>query len=200
MANHYYIIIDFECTCWEDRSFALNEIIEFPAIVMNSKTLQVEFEFHRYVRPIEHPILSDFCTELTGIEQDDIKFADTLDTVLDDFTEFLTLHKIHNFTMCTDGPWDFAKFLHPETKRKEIEYPEWGKHWIDLRRRFQRSFRLDKWQNVDRMLKMLGMEFQGRPHSGIDDARNIARIASALHKRDKVDGKMRPNRSIRDRF
>ena len=30
------------------------------------------------------------------------------------------------------------------------------------------------------MLGVLGMDFVGRPHSGIDDARNIARIAIQL--------------------
>ncbi len=200
MSDHFYVIIDFECTCWEDRSHAANEIIEFPAIVMNSRTLQVEYEFHRYVQPTENPILSDFCIELTGISQNDVDNADTLDIVLDYFDEFLTSNNIIKFTMCTDGPWDFQTFLYPETKRKYIHYPDWAHTWIDIRRRFQRSYGLEKWQNVDRMLTILGMVFQGRPHSGIDDARNIARITKAIHQRDIIGGKMRPNRSIRDRY
>lgn len=32
------------------------------------------------------------------------------------------------------------------------------------------------------MLQILGMQFEGRPHSGIDDTRNIARIAIQLLK------------------
>ena len=30
------------------------------------------------------------------------------------------------------------------------------------------------------MVKNLGMKFEGRPHSGIDDARNIARILQKM--------------------
>lgn len=30
------------------------------------------------------------------------------------------------------------------------------------------------------MVKNLGMRFEGRPHSGIDDARNIARILQKM--------------------
>ena len=199
MTDHYYIVIDFECTCWQDRSTGAHEIIEFPAIVLNSRTLEIEFEFHQYVRPTEFSLLSDFCTNLTGISQREVESAEILEVVLNDFNKFLQGNNIQNFTMCTDGPWDFHRFLHPETKRKSIEYPEWAKFWIDIRLRFQNSFRLKNRLNVEGMLKMLGMDFQGRPHSGIDDARNIARIVKAVHQRDIVGGKMRPNRSIRDR-
>ncbi len=33
---------------------------------------------------------------------------------------------------------------------------------------------------VRKMLQQCGLEFQGREHSGIDDARNIARIAAEM--------------------
>lgn len=36
------------------------------------------------------------------------------------------------------------------------------------------------------MLNKLGLEFEGRKHSGIDDARNIARIALELSKRVSI--------------
>lgn len=200
MYPHFYVIIDFECTCWEKRSERPHEIIEFPAIVMNSLTLEIEYEFHRFVRPTEEPYLSDYCTDLTGIEQCDVDCADDLSYVLDEFSDFLEENGVRNFTVCTDGPWDFSKFLYPESQRKNIDYPYWAIHWLDIRRRFQRSFRLDKWYNIDRMLDALGMVFQGRPHSGIDDARNIARITRAVHLHDKINGKMRPNRHIRERY
>lgn len=43
--------------------------VEFPAVLLNTSTGEVESEFHAYVQPQEHPILSEFCTELTGITQ-----------------------------------------------------------------------------------------------------------------------------------
>lgn len=43
--------------------------VEFPAVLLNTSTGEVESEFHTYVQPQEHPILSEFCTELTGITQ-----------------------------------------------------------------------------------------------------------------------------------
>ncbi|XP_072337750.1 ERI1 exoribonuclease 2-like [Scyliorhinus torazame] len=66
----YLIIIDFESTCWKDgKSHYRPEIIEFPAVLLNTSNGEIEVEFHAYVQPQEHPILSGFCTELTGIKQ-----------------------------------------------------------------------------------------------------------------------------------
>ncbi|XP_056682543.1 uncharacterized protein [Spinacia oleracea] len=42
------------------------EIIEFPSVVVNSRTGQLEDCFQMYVRPTHHNLLSDFCKSLTG--------------------------------------------------------------------------------------------------------------------------------------
>ena len=194
---HYYAVIDFECTCWreEDPDRKAHEIIEFPAVFLNSQTLEVEFEFHEYVRPTENPILSPFCVELTGISQATVDAGKALKTVIDEFQTFLEINKIDSFTACTDGPWDFSKFLAPETTRKGLPVPAWARKWIDVRRRFQYTFDLPKWVGVSDMLAHLNMEFEGREHSGIDDARNIARIVKAIH-RKRGKGKLKPNRTL----
>lgn len=43
--------------------------VEFPAVLLNTSTGKIESEFHYYVQPQEHPLLSPFCRELTGITQ-----------------------------------------------------------------------------------------------------------------------------------
>ena len=52
------------------------EIIEFPAVLYDAKNRRVPDDplavFHSYVMPTEEPILSKFCTELTGINQDKV--------------------------------------------------------------------------------------------------------------------------------
>ena len=65
----YLLALDFEATCLKDETIIPQEIIEFPCLKINTKTFQIESEFHRYVRPIHNPHLSDFCIELTGINQ-----------------------------------------------------------------------------------------------------------------------------------
>jgi len=43
--------------------------VEFPAVLLNTRSGEIEAEFHQYVQPQENPILSDFCKQLTGISQ-----------------------------------------------------------------------------------------------------------------------------------
>lgn len=171
-----------------------HEIIEFPAVFLNSETLQVDFEFHAFVRPTEEPLLSEFCTELTGIDQATVSESETLECALLRFRSFLRQNRIESFTVCSDGPWDFDKFLFPECKRKHIEYPGWARNWLDVRKRFAHQFELQKWVGVTDMLANFDLGFEGRLHSGIDDARNIARIVKALH--EKAGKKLRPNRKL----
>jgi inhibitor of KinA sporulation pathway (predicted exonuclease) len=62
-------VIDFECTCERDASDFPHEIIEFPVVVVDRRDMVVVAEFQSYCRPVLNPVLSEFCTELTGITQ-----------------------------------------------------------------------------------------------------------------------------------
>ena len=65
----YFLILDFEATCLKDMRIKPQEIIEFPCILFNAKTLKVEKTFHTYVKPVVKPMLSPFCVKLTKIQQ-----------------------------------------------------------------------------------------------------------------------------------
>jgi ERI1 exoribonuclease 2 len=65
----YFVVIDFEATCDKENKPQPQEIIEFPSVLVNSATGQLEASFQTYVRPAYHQSLTDFCKELTGIQQ-----------------------------------------------------------------------------------------------------------------------------------
>lgn len=81
----YYIVIDFESTCWRDKKGAnpSPEIIEFPAVLYDAKrrTMPEGSDFQQYVMPTEQPVLSNFCTELTGITQDKVDAGTFIDVI-----------------------------------------------------------------------------------------------------------------------
>jgi len=52
-----------------DSELCLCCTVEFPAVLLNTRSGEMEAEFHQYVQPQENPILSDFCKQLTGISQ-----------------------------------------------------------------------------------------------------------------------------------
>lgn len=54
---------------WLSVNWWFFHVVEFPAVLLNTSTGEIESEFHAYVQPQEHPILSEFCMELTGIKQ-----------------------------------------------------------------------------------------------------------------------------------
>ncbi|KAG8230208.1 hypothetical protein J437_LFUL009270, partial [Ladona fulva] len=65
----FFLVLDFEATCERNVKLDPQEIIEFPCLKINGKTMIEEKTFHRYVKPRYSPVLSPFCVELTGILQ-----------------------------------------------------------------------------------------------------------------------------------
>ncbi|XP_069503756.1 ERI1 exoribonuclease 2 isoform X2 [Ambystoma mexicanum] len=190
----YLIIIDFESTCWKDTKHYGQEIIEFPAVLLNTANGEVESEFHTYVQPQEHPILSEFCTELTGIKQDQVEEGIPLKICLSQFcnwiqriqTEkkivFLSAALINPSlddklcTFVTWSDWDLEVCLLYECKRKQLRKPDILNSWIDLRATYK-EFYNRKPKGLNGALQDLGITFSGREHSGLDDSRNTARLA-----------------------
>lgn len=183
LSHHdYYCIIDFEGTCEEcNPADYVHEIIEFPAVLVNGKTLELEDEFHEYCRPVEKTVLSEFCQNLTGITQATVDAAQPFPVVLSNFNQWLKKHNLgtdHTFAIVTDGPWDLGKFLSEQCTLSGIPLPSYANQWINLRKHCYRyyNFHKDSPVTLGELLESLGLSFEGRPHSGIDDARNISKM------------------------
>ncbi|XP_014907113.1 ERI1 exoribonuclease 2 [Poecilia latipinna] len=192
----YLIVIDFESTCWREKNNYGQEIIEFPAVLLNTSSGEVESEFHMYVQPQEHPVLSEFCTELTGITQVQVEAGVPLQICLSRFNRWvqnLQLDKGVMFpnkqqtcsasdvsqklcTFLTWSDWDLGVCLQYECKRKQLHKPDVLSSWIDLRSTY-RLFYSRKPKGLNGALQDLGIQFSGREHSGLDDARNTAQLA-----------------------
>ncbi|GFR78592.1 3'-5' exoribonuclease 1 [Elysia marginata] len=193
----YLVVIDFEATCSETNDNFVHEIIEFPAVLVDAKGQVLGEEFQRFCRPKLNPKLTPFCTELTGITQSQVDRAQDFPEVLLEFEEWMASHKLgtqYKFAVLTDGPWDMARFLKTQTEISEVQFPSWARHWINLRKAYTTFYRCGK-VNLQHMLQELGMTFEGRPHCGLDDSRNIAAIAAHLLRDGCI---MRVNEHIRD--
>lgn len=58
------------------------EIIEVGAVTVDAANLQVVDEFQSFVRPTRHPRLTEFCTGLTSIAQQDVDNAPVFQFVI----------------------------------------------------------------------------------------------------------------------
>ncbi|XP_076839065.1 ERI1 exoribonuclease 2-like isoform X2 [Brachyhypopomus gauderio] len=160
---------------------------------MNTTNGEIESEFHSYVQPGEHPILSTFCTELTGITQTQVEAGVPLRICLSRFMRWL--HELQRekgvvfvndsknstpsenlCTFVTWSDWDLGVCLLYECKRKQISKPGVLNSWIDLRATYK-CFYSRKPKGLQGALQDVGIEFSGREHCGLDDARNTARLA-----------------------
>ncbi|NXS26725.1 ERI2 exoribonuclease, partial [Pomatostomus ruficeps] len=191
----FLIVLDFEATCWQDSGRHASEIIEFPAVLLNTSTGAIESEFHMYVQPQEHPILSEFCTELTGITQNQVDDGVPLNICLSQFLKWIQkIQKEKKIIFSTDShstseakacafvtwtDWDLGVCLHYECKRKQLRKPDILNSWIDLKATY-RAFYNRKPKGLNGALQDLGIAFEGREHSGLDDSRNTARLAWRL--------------------
>uniref|UniRef100_A0A914Y4C2 Exonuclease domain-containing protein n=1 Tax=Panagrolaimus superbus TaxID=310955 RepID=A0A914Y4C2_9BILA len=84
----FYVVMDFECTCWVDNTKTMQEIIEFPAVLIDAKEKVIVDTFQEYVKPVLFPQLSDFCVEFTGISQETVDNAKSLPHVISRYSKF----------------------------------------------------------------------------------------------------------------
>nr|DBA17725.1 TPA: hypothetical protein GDO54_016054 [Pyxicephalus adspersus] len=161
---HYFLVLDFEATC-DKPQIHPQEIIEFPILKLNGRTMEIESTFHTYVQPVVHPQLTPFCTELTGIIQEMVDGQPTLSQVLE---------------VSVAGVSHIACWLPGQCEYLGLQVADYFKQWINLKKAY--SFAIGTWPKNGLLDMNKGMSLQhiGRPQSGIDDCRKIANIMKTL--------------------
>ncbi|XP_017705561.1 PREDICTED: ERI1 exoribonuclease 2 [Rhinopithecus bieti] len=191
----YLIVIDFESTCWNDgKRHHSQEIIEFPAVLLNTSTGQIESEFQAYVQPQEHPILSEFCMELTGIKQAQVDEGVPLKICLSQFCKWIqkiqqqkniifatgvsepSTSEVKLCAFVTWSDWDLGVCLEYECKRKQLLKPVFLNSWIDLRATYKVFYRGTQ-KGLSGALAGIGIGIPQDEESGLDDSRNTALLA-----------------------
>ncbi|XP_052192331.1 uncharacterized protein LOC127801352 [Diospyros lotus] len=177
----YFVVIDFEATCDKEKNPHPQEIIEFPSVIVSSVTGQLEACFQTYVRPTCNQILTDFCKDLTGIQQIQVDRGVTLSEALLRHDKWLEKKGIKNtnFAVVTWSNWDCRVMLESECRYKKIRKPPYFNRWINLKVPFHSVFGGMRC-NLKEAVQMAGLVWQGRAHCGLDDAKNTARLLALL--------------------
>lgn len=171
----YFAVIDFEATCWEDEERrADQEIIECGCVTMESGSGRLLGEFSTFVRPVRYPILTEYCSALTGISQRDVDTAPTFPYALGMLVDWLEDPSL--FTFCAWG--DFDRFvLRAGCRFHRVPFP--FDDCIDIKPIFIENVS-GRSVDLQRALNMLGLKHEGRLHRAVDDARSTARIWQEL--------------------
>ncbi|RUO26874.1 exonuclease [Aliidiomarina minuta] len=176
------LVVDLEATCWDssvpgtDRKQTVNdmEIIEFGCVVAGLDGTIVDSKSF-LVKPVMHPALSNFCTELTSITQQDVDTAPGYKEVTASINQWLS-----TFTLSAWGSWgNYDKNQIQADSQRMGGHPEFfNLPHINLKTSWRKSNGLSRKakSGLTHALAFHDLEFAGRHHRGIDDAKNITRL------------------------
>lgn len=72
-----------------------------------------------------------------------------------------------------------SRFMYLQCQFSGLKFPKWARKWINIRKTFS-NFYDCKRLSLSKMLDAAGFAFVGKPHSGLDDSINIARLVVRL--------------------
>lgn len=170
----YSIIVDFEATCWGNSQVTRTpEIIEIGTCRLDPFR-RIESSFTRVIKPERHPLLSNYCKMLTGIEQEFVDRAKYFHQVLEEFLEWVEYDDTEPITLYTWGKTDETLLLQ-SCQYYRIE-TDWLGKVVDLKHQYARLKQLPKMVGLDRALTNEGFDFEGSRHRALPDAMNLCKL------------------------
>jgi len=173
MKRDVVLLIDVEATCWDHPTpeGMKSEIIEIGISAVDYKTKEIRLKDTIIVKP-EYSTVSKFCNELTTLtdeylEEHGVSFEEACNILKDKF-------KSSDRIWMSWGEYDRKQFER-DCEAKGVKYP-FGRTHINMKPLFSIAYGIGTDLGVGQALDHLGLEFEGTPHRGDDDAYNIARI------------------------
>jgi 3'-5' exoribonuclease 1 len=169
----YFLVIDLEATCDEERRIPSRqmEIIEIGAVLVDGTTLDPIDELQTFIKPVRHPTLTPFCTRLTTITQGDVAGAPGFSEAIRQLARFIDGR---DALFCSWGDYD-RRQLDLDARYHKVGLPFGGRH-LNVKKRFSAELGEEQSYGMAGALIRVGLALQGTHHRGIDDARNIARL------------------------
>ncbi|XP_020575225.1 uncharacterized exonuclease domain-containing protein At3g15140 isoform X2 [Phalaenopsis equestris] len=169
------------------------EILEFPVVMIETKTMSFVDSFHRFVRPtgLSEQRVEQYIEGKYGKIGVDSVWHDTailFKDVLEEFEKWMSHHQLWNkqaggslyraaFVTC--GNWDLKTKVPQQCKVSKIRTPLYFMEWINLKDIYL-NFYNRRATGMATMLKQLGIPLLGSHHLGIDDTKNITRVLQRL--------------------
>ncbi|XP_066364527.1 uncharacterized protein [Miscanthus floridulus] len=169
--NKSFVVVDLKSTCWDsdenkDRRLR-QEIVEFSSVLVDAATGHTKSTFHKYVIPTENHVLSEYCKNYNGIEQEAVERrngAVMLSEALHLQQEWIGKPTNWNAVVVTWGNWDCRTMLKQECSHKKLPIPDYFAQWINLKRPFADKYGNGYWsKSVKEALEATEvLEWEGR--------------------------------------
>lgn len=178
-SDNNIIVIDIESTCDENdlttgrpQELFVSEIIEIGYAILDYVSNEIKENGSIVIKP-EESVVTKFCTNLTGWTQEavdrGISFREACRTLEGDL-------KAGSRTWASHGNYDLEMFR-KMCKKMDVKYPFTPQH---LNTKPMAAMFTGEVAGLGRTLSLLGLQFEGRQHSGKADAYNTARIIQHL--------------------
>ena len=172
------LCIDLESTCWEKRDppeGQFSDIIEIGVCYLDIPTQRLYTPVSWYVKPTSSTV-SDFCVALTKITQEQ------LDQHGNPFPQ--TCHALMETYKSKQRPWvSWGNYdrqqMEKQCLRENVPFPFGDTHW-NMRDLYTVKNGSSTKLGLSKALGKEGLAFVGQPHSGRDDAYNVARLFAKL--------------------
>jgi len=166
------LVIDLEATCWEGEppEGQEREIIEIGLCVLDVASGQRLETRSILVRP-EHSTISDYCTRLTTLTQQEVDQGLSLPAACHLLSD---KYRSQERLWASYGDYDREQFQR-SCAAHGVEYP-FGSGHINVKSLFAVIHNLKREVALDEAMEMMGWPLEGILHRGSDDAWNIARL------------------------
>jgi inhibitor of KinA sporulation pathway (predicted exonuclease) len=170
-------VVDVEATCWEGEppTGQVSEVIEVGLTTVDLNSGSRTGRHRVLVRPTRS-VVSEFCTELTGLTQDEVdngvSFADACRILAASYRADMR-------PWASWGDYDRLQFQR-QCGATGTPYP-FGRVHVNAKAVFTSAHGLRKRPGMARALQIAGLPLEGRHHSGADDAWNIAALILQLN-------------------
>lgn len=177
-----HIVVDLEMNNVrhksEVRSICACETIEIGAVMLDDNLNEVS-SFRTYVKPEHNDVIVPKISRLTGITDAMVANAPKFNEALRMFTNWC-LGTGDEVTVYAWSNTDFNQIKNEiilkEYEISEVEMGILGIEWTDFQQEFDAHLGFDKQVSLKNALDMAGIDFSGREHDALDDARNTAEL------------------------
>lgn len=185
-----HIVVDLEMNIIIQKSEARRrcklETIEIGAVMLDEYLREIS-SFRTYVKPEYNDHIVKKITRLTGITDEMIQDAPSFNEALRMFTNWC-LGPGDDVSIYAWSENDYSQ-IESEMQLKDYVLSEsecniLTKTWLDFQKEFDTHLGFERQLSLKTALDLAGLDFNGREHDALDDAKNTAKLLHIM--RDKA--------------
>lgn len=177
-----HIVVDLEMNLIpqksEARKICTTETIEIGAVMLDDNLQEIS-SFQTYVKPEYNDIIVPKISRLTGITNEIVATAPKYKKAFKMFTDWCmsTNDEVTFYAWSeTDYKQIIKEIVLKEYELTEEEHTLIDSAWTDFQKEFDTHLGFERQLSLKFALDMAGIDFSGKEHDALDDARNTAML------------------------